>query len=100
MGDKFLPIGSVVILKGAVKKVMITGYTPIDMNKKNKIYDYCGCLYPEGVMDNNNYLFNHDNIEKIFFEGYRDDEQKELSEKLKKFVENEGKDIINKIKES
>ena len=36
---EYLPIGSVVLLKDAQKKVMITGYTPIDMETKNKIYE-------------------------------------------------------------
>ena len=39
-GDSlFLPIGSVVLLKGATKKVMVTGFCSIPNNNKNKIYD-------------------------------------------------------------
>lgn len=27
---------------------MITGFYVVSGNDTNKIYDYCGCLYPEG----------------------------------------------------
>ena len=49
--QKYLPIGSVVILKNGRKRLMITGYAQVDLEKKDKIYDYCSCLYPEGVID-------------------------------------------------
>ncbi len=97
MKERFLPIGTVVILKGAQKKLMITGFTPIDMNKRDKMYDYCGCIYPEGVLNNNNFLFNHDEISEVFFEGYVDDEQKEFSKKLKEFIDKEGKELQSKL---
>ena len=80
---KYLPIGSVVILNGGKKRLMITGYAQVDLQKANKVYDYCGCLYPEGIIStDNNMLFNHDDIAKIFCIGYSDDEQKEWSKKL------------------
>ena len=40
---KYLPLGSVVLLKGAKKKLMINGYATIDIKKKDKVYDYSGC---------------------------------------------------------
>ena len=49
--DKYLPIGSVVILKGAKRKLMITGYIQIDLKKLDKVYDYSGCLFPEGIIN-------------------------------------------------
>ena len=59
MNKKFLPIGTVVLLKGGVKKLMITGFMSVEKENINKAYDYCGCLYPEGVLSSNNsFLFN------------------------------------------
>jgi len=81
---KMLPIGSVVILKKGVKKLMITGYFQIDIDKKDKVYDYCGCLYPEGMIDKHVFLFNHNDINKIYFEGYNIDETKKFINKLEK----------------
>jgi len=42
MKDKYLPIGSVVILKGGQKKIMITGYFSVEGNNLDEIYDYNG----------------------------------------------------------
>ena len=54
-------------------------------NKFNHVCDYSGCRYPEGIISSDrNSLFNHEDIEEIFYIGYTDDEQKELSSKLKK----------------
>lgn len=89
--EKYLPIGSVVMLKNGKKRVMITGYATIDFNKKDKVYDYSGCLYPEGVITTNqNLVFNHNDIEKIYCLGYSDDEQKEFGKKLKEFMTEEN----------
>lgn len=40
---KYLPIGTVVMLKGGKKRIMITGFCCVNEEKNNKIYDYCGC---------------------------------------------------------
>ena len=65
MIKEYLPIGSVVILKGAKKRLMITGYCMRDLGSK-KQYDYSGCLYPEGILDTKETaLFDHEQIETI-----------------------------------
>ena len=43
-----LPIGSVVILKGANTKMMILGYLKYGPENRTDIFDYAGCLYPQG----------------------------------------------------
>ncbi len=86
---KYLPIGSVVLLQGGTKRVMITGFCSIPKGE-NKIYDYTGCMYPEGILSSSSsFLFNHEQIDKIFFIGYKDEEETTFKEKLK--------DMINKI---
>ena len=89
MKEKFLPLGSVVLLKNATKRLMITGfYVKADENGE-KTYAYVGCLYPEGVISSKeNCVFNHEQIDKIFFIGYSDDEEKRFKEKLNKAVNN------------
>lgn len=62
---ELLPMGSVVGLKGSKKRVMITGFSS---KVKEKVFDYCGCLFPEGIIDSNmNILFNNEDIEKIYY---------------------------------
>lgn len=96
--QKYLPLGSVVLIKGTKKRVMITGYAVIDTKTKDKIYDYCACLYPEGVVSSEQtILFNHNDIEKIYCLGFQDEEQKEYIEKLKEVLTTEN---INKMLEN
>lgn len=91
--EKYLPIGTVVLLKDAEKKIMITGFGPVDgENDKNEMYDYCGCPYPEGVYTMEEILlFNHDDIYKIFYLGYSDEEEVEFKKQLN--------DVMKQIKE-
>lgn len=100
MRNKFLPIGTVVLLKGGKKELMITGYCicPNNLEQKNdtksqQIFDYGACTYPEGVLDDSiTYAFNHEQIKSILFLGYESQRQKELSKLLndgmKKYKEN------------
>jgi len=81
--SKFLPIGSIVLLKEATKKMMIIGFSVIAEEEKEKVYDYLGCVYPEGVMNSTrNLLFNHDQIDKVIAYGYFDDEETNFKQKL------------------
>ena len=71
----YLPIGSVVLLKGATKRIMICGRLQ-ENTKDHKYYDYCACLYPEGVLDPDElYLFQEEDIDKVFFIGMQDAEE-------------------------
>lgn len=45
-----LPIGSVVTLKEGTKRLMIIGRLQQNVRTK-KVYDYAGCLWPEGYID-------------------------------------------------
>lgn len=87
MKEKYLPIGTVVLLKGGRKRAMITGFCSVAQENQEKIYDYSGCVYPEGYLSSNQVcLFDHDQIEKIFFLGYEDEEEKAFKDKLNKIV--------------
>lgn len=87
MNEKFLPIGSVVLLKGGKKRIMITGFYVTDGENKNNFYDYCGCLYPEGIVTvDKNALFNHEQIDKIYYLGYSDEEEKQFKSKLNEIL--------------
>ena len=74
MEQKYLPIGSVCTLKGKNKKIMITGYYSVEFNGNLRIKDYCGCVYPEGMLlPEQNCIFNHSDIESIDFVGYKNE---------------------------
>ena len=96
---KYLPLGSVVLLNRGWKKVMIMGFSPINMDNKEEVYDYLGCLYPEGIMRTDmNIVFNHDDIKQIIAIGLRDDEQKEFMNNIDKLI-GEGKEKLKTIDE-
>lgn len=82
--EKYLPIGSVVLLKNATKRIMIYGRKQIQVGTDIE-WDYIACLYPEGnINEEFMYLFNHDQIDKIYSLGYQDDEEfKFVEENLK-----------------
>ena len=89
----YLPVGTVVLLKDATKKVMITGFASVSPDTGDKVYDYSGCIFPEGFVDYDEvFVFDHNQIEEICYNGYVDDECKTFMKKL----ENE----LNKIKEN
>ena len=74
-----LPIGSIVILRGSVKKLMIFGIRQIDEASDDKEYDYAGVPYPEGnVGSDNHFLFDHSDIESVVFRGYENEERTEF----------------------
>ena len=83
MWNGLLPIGSVVLLKDSEKRVMVIGFAQAMPDDLTKVYDYCGCLFPEGYVDGNNlFLFNHGQIDTIYSIGYMDEEQFEISDRI------------------
>lgn len=76
MINGLLPIGTVVLLKESTKRIMIMGVCQRSVGEEKKIWDYCGCFYPEGYIGADKvFLFNNDQIETIFALGYQDEEQ-------------------------
>lgn len=82
MEDKYLPIGTIVMLKNDIVLYMIVGY--LNRSDNEEIRDYISIGFPYGMMtlDSVTY-FNHDDIEKIVFLGYKNDKYELLKEKLK-----------------
>jgi len=75
MSKQFFPIGTVVMLEGGEKRLMIYGLLPVNSDD-GITYDYIGCLYPEGFIDDENcYLFNNGDIKNVEFLGFVDIEQ-------------------------
>lgn len=83
MNKEFLPIGSVCLLKGAKKKVMITGFCVKGNETGERVFDYLACVYPEGVISSDqNLLFDHEQIDQIFFKGFVNEEEVSFKTKL------------------
>ena len=83
MEQKYLPIGTVVLLKGGHDPIMITSYCVYPKTNKEKLFDYGACLYPTGILNPEViHAFNHSQIDKILHMGYKTEMSKELSTKL------------------
>lgn len=43
--------------------------------ESNKVWDYCACLYPEGILNPDKlFLFDAEQIERLYFIGFQDGE--------------------------
>ena len=85
--QELLALGSIVVLNGGYKKLMIRGRMQLQ-GKEEKLWDYLGVLYPEGYLgDNYKFLFNNEDISEVIFEGYSDLEDETLKLALKKYSE-------------
>lgn len=85
-----LPVGSVVSLKEATKKIMIIGIA-VNNESSNKVYDYIGVPFPEGYVDSETmFLFMHEDIEKIEFLGFVNAETQGFRAALAKQMEKQG----------
>lgn len=92
MNNKYLPIGSVVLLEGGSKKIMINGYCVVAQEKPNKIFDYRGCPFPEGILDDKGVaLFDASQIKEVCFQGLKNDDSIDFLDRLEMIVERQGK---------
>lgn len=54
---KYYPIGTVVVLKDGTWPLMIYGRQQMAKNKYDTVYDYVGCIYPQGYIDKDYIVF-------------------------------------------
>ncbi len=83
----FLPLGSIVLLKGGIRKVLIIG-RGLNVKKDNETYffDYGGVLYPDGLTGDQMVYFNADGISKVYFQGYQDDDNDIILNSLNNYL--------------
>lgn len=83
MFEGLLPIGTVVLLQGSKKRVMIMGVCQKTVGNEEKIWDYAGVIFPEGYISSDKvFMFNNSQIERIYMIGYQDEEQFEFKKKV------------------
>ncbi|WEV53401.1 DUF4176 domain-containing protein [Bifidobacterium sp. ESL0704] len=70
--DGWLPVGSVVHLRGGERLTMVAGHMQEEAGT-GTYWDYLGYPYPEGRADaSRDYFFNKDFIDGVYFVGYQD----------------------------
>lgn len=87
-------IGSIVYLKDGRQKIMILNRTALYQTETRQVrFDYSGCLYPIGLNPDQIFYFNEENIDKVVFEGYHDEEEDRFRELFKQWESEEGSRI-------
>lgn len=105
IGERFLPIGTIVLLKNGKKELMIINHCVMPegegydktgkIDVSNKVFDYGACLYPEGMITSNQmFAFNHSQIERVCFKGYQTEAHDKLSQIL-----NDSRETIEHMQE-
>lgn len=95
VGEKYLPIGTVVMLKGGSKRVMITGFCSMAAEDEAVMFDYSGCMYPEGFLSSDQTaLFNHEQIERVYHLGLVDEEEQKFKSTLNVLVAQMNKGVV------
>lgn len=93
---EYLPLGSIVILKGGVQKVVVIGRGLLSIAaEKASFFDYGGCLYPQGLVGDQIMYFNHRDIHKVVFEGYHDDDDQLMVDTINEWYEKSGYERVD-----
>ncbi|TYC47864.1 DUF4176 domain-containing protein [Weissella muntiaci] len=90
MSRRFLPLGSVVTLKGGGLKLVIIGRGLMfndSEETKTITFDYAASLYPIGLDVDKTYYFNTEDIDQTVFEGYSDDVEDHYQDELSQILE-------------
>lgn len=83
----YIPLGSVVYLKGGVKKLLVVARAiNVANGDKQYFFDYGAVLYPEGITGDQMAYFNHEDVSSVYFRGCDDDENKGMTEAINQFV--------------
>lgn len=96
--NEYLPIGSVVLLRGGIKKAMIIGIIQSTQEADGLIkeHDYIGVMFPEGFLNAETmFMFDHNQITDVVYRGYENPERKEFLEALEKNIAI-AKEVIEK----
>ncbi|MCU7557811.1 DUF4176 domain-containing protein [Macrococcus capreoli] len=63
-------------MKEGTQKLMILNRGYIEQSKnQNLLFDYSACRYPMGFDFDEIYYFNEENIDKVIFNGFEDEEE-------------------------
>ncbi len=87
----YLPLGSIVIVKGGVKKYMIIARAlQVKINGQDHFFDYGACTYPEGVVSDQLVYFQHSNIDVVVSEGYSDEDDRLMIKNIHETYKEKG----------
>ncbi|MCH4531522.1 DUF4176 domain-containing protein [Staphylococcus haemolyticus] len=65
----------------------------LNIDNHQYILDYSACTYPVGVVEEQIYYFNEENIDEVIFEGYSDQDVTRFQELFKEMMNMLDEDI-------
>ena len=80
---QLLPLGSIVLLEEGLQKLIIVGRGAIyrDQVTQEEVFaDYMGAIYPIGVNPETTIFFQNENIDRVIFRGFSDEEEERFME--------------------
>ena len=85
--ERLLPLGSIVYLNGGVRKhIIIARGLQVNINGEKYYFDYGAANYPEGLMGDRAIYFQHEDISKVIFEGYTDEDDEVMLKNIKEGI--------------
>ena len=85
----YLSLGSIIILKGSVRKVMIISRGLVTvLNDSPVFFDYGAVTYPEGLVGEQILYCNHKDVVKVVHEGYSDEDDKMMIDNINEWYMN------------
>lgn len=79
---RLLPIGSIITLKSDEEKNKLMIICRFPFYKEDGYFDYAACVYPYGMIQDDFYYINNEDIDNVVFKGYSDEFDKKLIETL------------------
>lgn len=84
---EFYPVGTVVIVKGNIKKLaVIARGIMTEIRGELCYFDYAGVLYPEGLINSQLIYFNHKDILKVVYKGYEDEDEAMMKDNVNEWI--------------
>lgn len=86
--EDILPVGSIVEIKGCPYQILIIGRAILSEIGVERIFnDYTGCFYPQGMIDDNLFYFNNDDITNILYTPPLSEDEETLKKTIMKVIE-------------
>ncbi|WP_423213503.1 DUF4176 domain-containing protein [Staphylococcus haemolyticus] len=80
--------------KNGFPRLMVINLGPmLNIDNHQYILDYSACTYPVGVVEEQIYYFNEENIDEVIFEGYSDQDVTRFQELFKEMMNMLDEDI-------
>lgn len=97
---RLLPLGTVLKLdQESAEKVMIISRLVRKEKEEDQMWDYCGCIVPQGINNQSELkFFNHSDVRQLLFIGFQDEEELKYSTALSSYESEQAKDPLTSEK--